>query len=328
MNLSIPMKKIECIHQEGKMKLQSKFEQLVHLYFGDKGASWLKRLPELIHYCEQKWPLKVQDPYALSINYVAPALLNNGNEVVVKICLPGKEFLNELEALQLLGEKSIVKLIDYDKDKGLLILQKLSPGITLAEVKDDEEACHIAAKVLKKLTIAVPVNNRLPTTQAKEDSLRTLVIENTQGVGPIYQDTLEKALQTCTYLHQTPKQQLLLHGDFHHYNILYSGEDSWAAIDPKGLIGELEFDVIQFLLNKLPNQGVYELTEKRVNIFTEELQLDKERLLLWGFCKAVLATSWTIDGDRYDQEFFQMIDIFERLYEVHFGKLIKNLDID
>ncbi|MBN8207891.1 phosphotransferase [Bacillus sp. NTK071] len=304
------------------MKLQSKFEQLVHLYFGDKGASWLQKLPETIYYCERKWDMQVQDPYTLSINYVAPALLTDGTEVVVKICLPGKEFLNELEALQLLGEERIVKLIDFDKDNGILILRKLTPGITLAEVEDDDEACRIAAKVLKTLTMSVPVNTRLPNSLTKEDSLKALIIDNKQGVGPISQETLVKALRTCTYLHQTSKQELLLHGDFHHYNVLTSNEDSWTAIDPKGLIGELELDVIQFLLNKLPSQGVYELTEKRINIFMEELKLDKERLLLWGYCQTVLATSWTIEGNRYDQDFFRMIDIFEQIYEAHFEKRI------
>lgn len=310
------------------MKLQSKFVRLVQLYYGDRGASWLQKLPELIHYSEQKWGMKIHEPYDLSINYVAPALLHNGGEVVIKICLPGEEFLNELEALQLLGENSIVKIVDYDRDNGLLLLHKLSPGTTLAELKDDEDVCRIAANVLKELTIEAPITSRFPSIHSKRDSLRTLVITNDHGVGPISKEVLEKALRICTYLLQTPKQQFLLHGDFHHYNVLSSMENRWKAIDPKGLIGELEFDIIQFLLNKLPSHNVYDLTEKRINIFTEELHLDKERLLLWGYCHSVLATSWTIEGNGYDQDFFQMIDIFEKLYNAHFNNRMKTLTID
>ncbi|MDQ0483333.1 aminoglycoside phosphotransferase family protein [Guptibacillus hwajinpoensis] len=309
------------------MKLQSEFVRLVQLYYGERGASWLLKLPELIHYSEQKWDMKIHEPYTLSVNYVAPALLQDGGEVVVKICLPGDEFLNELEALQQLGG-CIVKIIDYDLDNGIFLLHKVSPGTTLAEVKDDEEACRIAANVLKELTIEAPVTSRFPSVHAKRDSLRTLVLTNDHGVGPISKEMLEKALRICTYLLQTPKQQFLLHGDFHHYNVLSSRGNHWTAIDPKGLIGELEFDIIQFLLNKLPRHNVYELTEKRINIFTQELHLDKERLLLWGYCHSVLATSWTIEGNNCDQDFFQMIDIFEELYHAHFNNRMKTLTRD
>lgn len=43
-----------------------------------------------------------------------------------------------------------------------------------------------------------------------------------------------------------------MHGDLHHENILSSVREPWLAIDPKGLIGESEYEVISFLLNNVP----------------------------------------------------------------------------
>jgi streptomycin 6-kinase len=140
----------------------------------------------------------------------------------------------------------------------------------------------------------------------------------------LFLKTLEKALNIFTYMNKTTEQHKLLHGDFHHYNVLASGDGKWMAIDPKGLIGDVEYDLIQYMLNKLPDKGAYEVIEKRVNIFTEELNLDKERLLLWGYCHTVLATAWTVDdNETYEKSFYQGIEIFEKLYEANFGDLKK-----
>jgi len=43
---------------------------------------------------------------------------------------------------------------------------------------------------------------------------------------------------------------VVLHGDLHHFNILSSG-DRWLAIDPKGIIGEPEFEPAAYLENKI-----------------------------------------------------------------------------
>jgi streptomycin 6-kinase len=306
------------------MKLQEHFVQSVRLYFKEQGEVWLRDLPNLIHYCEQKWSMKMKEPYSLSVNYVAPAAMEDGTEVVVKICIPGEGFLDELEALHLFRERGIVQMIDSDQENGIIILEHLSPGRTLAEVTEDEEACRLAANVMKNLAFPAPTHTRIPTTKAREEELRRLVEGHTNGIGPISHKTLEKALKIFTYMNHTIEQYWLLHGDFHHYNVLSAGEGSWTAIDPKGLIGEIEYDLIQFMLNKLPDQGAYEVIEKRADIFTKELDLDKERLLLWGYCHTVLATAWTVDDDgSYEVSFYQGIEIFEKLYEANFGAAIE-----
>jgi streptomycin 6-kinase len=304
------------------MQLQKHFVQSVKLYFKEQGEAWIQNLPNLILYCEQKWSMKIKEPYSLSINYVAPATMEDGKEVVVKVCIPGEGYLNELESLQLFAGRGMVQLIDSDKENGIIILEKLSPGHTLAEVSDDEQSCRLAADVIKSLSIPAPANTRIPTTKVREENLGRIVRKNSNGIGPISHDTLERALRIFTYLNQTKKKYLLLHGDFHPYNVLASGEGKWTVIDPKGLVGEIEYDLIQYMLNKLPRQGAYDVIEKRVEIFTKELNLDKKRLLLWGYCHTVLSTSWTVDDDgTCDETFYQGIEIFKKLFEVNFGSI-------
>ena len=43
----------------------------------------------------------------------------------------------------------------------------------------------------------------------------------------------------------------LVHGDFHHHNLLSSDGADWVAIDPKPMLGEPEYDVAPFLWNPI-----------------------------------------------------------------------------
>lgn len=68
------------------------------------------------------------------------------------------------------------------------------------------------------------------------------------------------------------------------------------------------------LLNNLPSKNAIEVIEKRIDIFGEQLSLEKERVVAWGFCHAVLATCWSIeDNGDFDQSFFRTIDVFKEL---------------
>ncbi|WP_167553211.1 aminoglycoside phosphotransferase family protein [Evansella clarkii] len=301
------------------MKYQEHFVKTVKHYFQRQGEEWLMGLPSLINYCEERWQLRMLAPYSLSINYVAPAVKNTGEKLVVKCCIPGKEFLNELEALRLMKGERMVSVLDWDEQRGIILLEKLEPGSCLAELENDEEACRISAIVMKKITRRLSPAEAcgLPSTLDREESLKEIIRNYPEGTGPITRQMLNQALKLYTYLNGSSRERWILHGDFHPYNILDTGKDEWKAIDPKGLTGEREADLIQFMLNKLPEdkEKAYEVIKERAGIFTEELGLNKQRLLLWGYSHAVLSTSWTVDGMNYDKKFFNGIEIFRKLYE-------------
>jgi streptomycin 6-kinase len=47
----------------------------------------------------------------------------------------------------------------------------------------------------------------------------------------------------------SPQDEVVLHGDLHHGNILDFGTRGWLAIDPKGLLGERGFDYANIFTN-------------------------------------------------------------------------------
>ncbi|MFC7061710.1 aminoglycoside phosphotransferase family protein [Halobacillus seohaensis] len=306
------------------MKLQEIFVENVQSACPKEGEKWLAELPELITYCEKRWRLTMYQPYELSFNYVAPAIFDDGSEAVVKIGLPGGEHKDEIKALRSLNRKGIVKLIDDDPIKRVLILEKIQPGQMLAELEDDEKATRVAAELARNLVVPVPSHSSIPTTKERENNLKQICMDHCNGLGPISSQTLNQALQIFTYMNNSIQYPTLLHGDFHHYNVLQKGDGSWVAIDPKGIVGEIAYDLIQFLLNCLPVHGKKETIRKRVKIFTELLNLDHERFLLWGYCHTVLATAWTVDENtgKFEENFYLAIDIFKDLYKSHYHRTI------
>lgn len=72
----------------------------------------------------------------------------------------------------------------------------------------------------------------------------------------------------------------LVHGDFHHHNILDAG-NRHVAIDPQPFLGEPEYDVPPFLWNPLPCRLRVDLLESRLAAFVAA-GLDEERIRKWA----------------------------------------------
>ena len=89
----------------------------------------------------------------------------------------------------------------------------------------------------------------------------------------------EKLVETAESLSQEllteNKDEALLHGDFHHFNVLES-ERGWLAIDPKGVIGPKGCEVGPLLINPndrfLSGNDPRVQTERRVAILSEMLR--------------------------------------------------------
>ncbi|WP_088011730.1 aminoglycoside phosphotransferase family protein [Gottfriedia acidiceleris] len=295
--------------------LPDQFIKTIKAIHKEKGEIWLENFEDLCIKCENRWNMKILAPFELSYNFVAPILIDGQKKAVIKLEVPNEEFNSEVEALNEFKEKEFVKVIDADLNEGILILEQLLPGETLATIENEEEAMNIAVKVMKNLWITAPKSTKIPTILSREDSFSRIVEKFPNGLGPVSKEMLLDAFSIFKEMNKTQSTQYLLHGDLHHYNILNAGENSWKVIDPKGLIGEREYDIIQFLLNNLKDKDIPKTIEKRIDLLVKELNLNKERVLLWGYSHAVLSTCWSLEDEgTFTEYFFQAINIFKNLH--------------
>jgi streptomycin 6-kinase len=111
---------------------------------------------------------------------------------------------------------------------------------------------------------------------------------------PIVRRASDVYMELC----ETQRGPRLLHGDLQHYNVLRDDQRGWLAIDPKGVVGEVEYEVGALLRNpgELPAVLANPTTiEKRVSTLSSRLGLDADRVLRWGFAQAVLSAIWLVE---------------------------------
>ena len=269
--------------------------------YGERGAAWLRDLPALIWACEQRWSLAVQTPFKLSYNYVAPARRADGVEVVLKLGVPNPELLTEIESLRLYDGRGICQLLDADPERGILLLDRLVPGTMLAAL-DDEQATSIAAGVMRQLWRPVPADHPFPTVAKWAEGMKRLRAEFGGGTGPFDAALVERAEGLFADLLASMGEPVLLHGDLHHENILAAERDSWLALDPKGVVGEREYEVGALLRNPDIDRLTVPILARRVDQLAGELGFDRQRVIGWGLAQAVLSAWWVYEDHGYDWE--------------------------
>lgn len=80
--------------------------------------------------------------------------------------------------------------------------------------------------------------------------------------------------------------------------MLFDSRRGWLAIDPKGVVGELEYEVGATLRNPYERPELFterSTVERRVDCFARKLGLDAGRIVAWGFAQAVLSAIWAAE---------------------------------
>jgi streptomycin 6-kinase len=95
--------------------------------------------------------------------------------------------------------------------------------------------------------------------------------------------------------------EVVLHGDLHHGNVLDFGERGWLSIDPKFLVGRRVFDYTNILCN--PSQDLAERQfDRRVELVAELAGIPTAALLEWTVAWTGLSASWFAeDGNANDE---------------------------
>ena len=275
--------------------------------YGEEGIEWVLRLPAVISALERQWSIRVASPFTpLSYNYVAPAFLADGVDVVLKVGYPSRELFSEMEALRLYDGRGIVQLLEADPTQGAMLLEYLKPGTPLSTLINDEEATSIAAGVMTQLWRPAPAEHNFPTVERWASGLGRLRKQFEGGTGPLPSALVEEAELHFAELLASAGAPVLLHGDLHHYNIVRAERQPWLALDPKGVVGEPAYEVGALLRNQLPEpltrSNGAPILARRLDQLAEQLHLDRERLRAWGVAQSVLSAWWSIEDHGYGWE--------------------------
>jgi streptomycin 6-kinase len=229
--------------------------------------------------------------------------------IILKLGLDNEALAREAFALKCFAGYGVVKVLA--EDKGMLLLERAVPGISLKSYFPDkeQESIEIACGVIKKLhQVNIPENHNFPHIK---DWLTALDKD-----WPIPDKYMKKARKLRDHLLHTSKQDILLHGDLHHENILQNGDD-WVVIDPKGVIGEAAYEVAAFIRNPMPELLTHadapNIIHNRIIRFAEPLNIPAARILYWCYVQALLAWVWSIEDGCDTRHFKQLTKIVDQL---------------
>ena len=297
------------------MQLPETFISTIKNVYKRDGERFLAVLPVLIDEVSDRWGLtKVTPVPNLSFNFVAFA--NRGDdEVILKMGVPNPELTSEMTALKLFNGDGACQLLEHDEERGLLLLERLKPGKMLAELEDDEERTIIAAEVMSKLWRKVSSDNKFIKLSDWFAGLKKIRPHFDGGTGPFPKKLLERVESFLPELFADTDVKLM-HGDFHHFNIL-SSERGWLVIDPKGVIGPVGYEVGPLMLNpwsSISDWSRFKVhAERRVSILAERLGWEREKIIKWSTAHTILSAWWSIEDNMEDANTIQCAEIFSQL---------------
>ncbi|MEH1127699.1 aminoglycoside phosphotransferase family protein [Micromonospora sp. CPCC 206061] len=269
-------------------------------FYGEAGKAWIAALPGRAAELMERWELRRDgQPIYGAVALVVPVVRDDGTPAMLKLQPIDDETAGEPVALEAWDGDGAVRLLRYEPEDGSLLLERLE-GRMLADVPDDLAATRIISELLLRLNaVAAPPGvrrladvgaamlDRVPDALAKDGDpdRRRLIRDGTAALREVLPEPGDR----------------LLHWDLHYENVLAGEREPWLAIDPKPLAGDPGFELLAALHNRwddvVATGDVPRAVQRRFDLMTEVLGLDRERAVAWTLARILQNKLWEVESD-------------------------------
>ncbi len=289
---------------EQQISIPVRLRETVGAWEGASGVAWLESLPQLVRDALDRWQLTLERVFEPGgqVSLVVYVRRDDDSPAVLKLGLPSDEADQEHAALAHWGGRGAVRLFESAPEDRAMLLERLHgevPLLSLAESK----AMLEAAGTLQRLWVAPPEQHPFTLVPERVAGLsetlrrrRDLLAD--EDLTPL----LDEALAVADELLADSTEQVLLHGDFHHGNVLSADRTPWLAIDPKPLVGERAYDLAWLAQDRLETlagvPGPQAAARRRLQRLSDAVDVDRDRLRGWTLFRTVEAGVWSLEvGD-------------------------------
>lgn len=296
------------------MHLPSPFITNIHAAYGDAGKLWLKQLPQQLEGLAKQWDFRFVKPVTnLAYNFVGIVELHTtGEPAIIKISPDSKSIVAEMHCLQCF-KRDVPKIFNFDENQRAFLMEHLTPGDSLkslVQAGQDDAATRLICQVIRDLQSEQQV---IFSFKHLSDLAQDLM----QLQGHVDKRLLAKVKALFRDLTADRSQDVLLHGDLHHDNIISQGS-SWKVIDPHGYIGDPVAEVGAMIRNPWDgfpkNHSLKVVVERRLRILAEELPFDAQRIKAWAYCMTILSAAWRMaDFGVLTEAEIELADVIDRV---------------
>lgn len=277
------------------MQLDPLFTSNIRGIYGEEGDVWLQGLEARIEALSSLWQFRFLRPMAdLSYNFVglverkAPLKL-----AVLKMAPQSSPLKREIQWLTGVT-KGTPEVYAKEEKLNAFLMEYLEPGYSLKKLVqegDDDTATRIICQTIRTIHSQQPGKSGFPHLA---DCLKDFSFLH----GHFNHKLLGQAESWFKDLTLERADDVLLHGDLHHDNILSCGT-SWKAIDPHGYIGDPVAEVGVLFRNPVgcfpSHHPLSQVIDRRLRIMGEELPFDSQKIRQWAFCLTVLSAAWSLE---------------------------------
>ncbi|MFE0457899.1 aminoglycoside phosphotransferase family protein [Kitasatospora sp. NPDC058965] len=295
----------------GQWRVPDRLREGVSARQGEAGERWLTGLPERLDRQLTRWELtpdRIADPGG-RLSLVAYVRRADGSPAVLKAGLVTPETAQEHAALTHWAGRGAVLLLDADPDAGFLLLERLHGDIPLRSLAE-AKAMLEATSLLRRLWTPPPAGHRFSTVAERVTGhLELLGAQRGAAERLDAARLLDEAVEVATGLLGSADEEVLLHGDFHHGNVMAADRAPWLAIDPQPLVGERAYDLAWLAQDRKETltaaPGPQGAARRRLHQLSESVEVDLDRLRGWTLFRTVAAglAALTV-GERSNAELY------------------------
>ncbi len=276
--------------------LENQIEKITN-HFGNE---FYEKVVKDIDRYSKEWELEILEFVEYySANLILICHSRQYGDAVLKIGRNSEAFFTETQFLEEYKGNGFCKVFKSDIENGVILEEYIKPGTRLR----DEEVLE------KRLSVFVDLYNGLHIKPARDEIYPTYLgwvsriteyMSKRDDYKELY-DLMKEAEEVCLDLCKQYPEKVLLHGDFHHDNILLGKDNKYKIIDPKGVIGASIFDVPRFILNEFEVDISFEHYSKhmrRINdFFVDNLNIPIDVIKKCVFIETAMANCWMVEDN-------------------------------
>ncbi|GAB6930443.1 hypothetical protein JCM10914A_44260 [Paenibacillus sp. JCM 10914] len=269
------------------------------------GEDLYEQVQRVLDIYAEKWKLSAFDFIpSYSANLVFTCHAEEYGYAVLKVSGVASDSIHtEYHTLREYSGGRFCQVYEADLAAGIMLEEGIQPGDALRAEASLDARLSVFSHLYRDMHNKPANADIYPTYMHWVDNI-TAYMGTRADCAELHQYML-RANEVCRSVSAQYSNNVLLHGDFHHDNILRANDGTYKIIDPKGVIGDPVWDVPRFILNEFEDDitpALYEKISYIINVLEGSLHVPNEVIKRCLFVETAMGSCWSVEDGATPKE--------------------------